>query len=407
MLLLPLLSSAFAWTSIQEQFQSTIQKVEQMVWNSEASALVQRYGLDLVNVTWEDTGRSKGSAYGPNISDMTIGVRDSWGNLHPMPVIRFDNYTDKTGDLSPWKFGLRVGNEKGHGLYNISLAQFLQSPRSYLHNASSWAGYNRSLWAERDTHVLVSAQACFLPIPREGSATFTPVLYNYQSYPGNPAVLAITATREGTSAQVIENDGGYLSEVLTFNQNGMSAPFTAMRLSDFQAQGGDAISSGDPSDPSLNVVLMIQVPLKQKAPPVMANDYDSYGGYGMNEMAAAPMAASKSAQRSDVETAVVGHGPVEGPFNEINYLSIERDTRFPVRVTVQFYKATSNGVVTDADIRSIRQQIDRVYANTDWVGSLVTEGYTGRPTEWTQQPQPQPRPNPQWADSYWNWMKTN
>ncbi len=408
MLMLPLLSSAFAWTSVQDQFQSTIQRVEQMVWNNEAAALVARHGLDLVNVTWEDTGRSKGSAYGPNISDMTIGVRDAWGTMHPMPVIRFDNYTDKTGDISPWNFGLRVGNEKGYSLSSISLAQFLQSPRSYLHNSSSWAGYNRSLWAERDSHVLVSAQACFLPIPREGSATFTPVLYNYQSYPGNPAVLAITATREGTSAQVIENDGGYLSEVLTFNQNGMSAPFTAMRLTDFQAQGGDAISSGDPSDPGLNVVLMIQVPLKQKAPPPQpAYDYDDYGGYGAAEMSAAPMAAQSKSARSDVETAVVGHGPVEGPFNEMNYLPIERDSRFPVRVTVQFYKATSNGVVTDADIAAIRAQIDRVYANSDWVGSLVTQGYTGRPTEWTQQPQPQPRPNPQWADSYWSWMKTN
>lgn len=405
MLMLPLLSSAFAWTSIQDQFQSTIQKVEQMVWDGEASALVARYGLDLVNVTWEDTGRSKGSVYGPNISDMTIGVRDSWGSLHPMPVIRFDNYSDKTGDISPWNFGLRVGNEKGRSLYNVSLASFLQSPRSYLHNSSSWAGYNHSLWAERDSHVLVSAQACFLPIPREGSATFTPVLYNYQSYPGNPAVLAITATREGTSAQVIENDGGYLSEVLTFNQNGMSAPFTAMRLSDFQAQGGDALSNGNPSDPGLNVVLMIQVPLKQKAPPSQYNYGYAEESADMAMPSAAPMAAKSS--RSDVETAVVGHGPVEGPFNEINHLSIERDSRFPVRVTVQFYKATSNGVVSDADIRAIRAQIDRVYASSDWVGSLVTEGWTGRPTESYTYPQATPAPNAQWADSYWSWMKTN
>ena len=57
-----------------------------------------------------------------------------------------------------------------------------------------------SLLAEnRDSHVLVSAQACFLPIPPDGIAEFNPVLFNYQSYAGDPAVLTILATREGTS----------------------------------------------------------------------------------------------------------------------------------------------------------------------------------------------------------------
>ena len=75
-------------------------------------------------------------------------------------------------------------------------------------------------------------------------------------------------------------------------------------------------------------------------------------------------------------------------------------------MTVQFYKATSNGVVSEADIREVRRQIDRVYSDAAYVGSLVTEGYTGRPTEWVQ-PQPYRRPvpteNAQWADPFWNW----
>jgi hypothetical protein len=359
-------------------------------------------------VTWEDTGRSKNSVWGNNITDMTIGVRDVNNQLHPMPVVRFDNYNDKTADISPDDFFMRVGNERGRSLSPISLSQLLQSPRSYLHNPNSWTGYSHSLWSGRDSHVLVSAQACFLPIPREGQATFTPVLYNYQSYAGNPAVLTITATREGTSMQVVQNEGGYMSEALTFNQNGERAPFTAMRLTDFQAQGGDAVSSGSSYDPGLNVVLVVQVPLKQKAPPPPV--YGGYGGYAEYDDApamAAPMAESSKSARSDVENAVVGHGEVEGYYPEIDGLSIERDPNYPVRVTVQFYKATSKGVASEADIRAIRAQIDRVYANADFVGSLVTEGYTGRPTE-SYYPVPRPpAPNPTWADSYWSWMKPN
>ena len=55
---------------------STISIVESMVRQPQARRLARRNGLSLINVSWEDTGRSKDSSSGPNISDMTIGVRD-------------------------------------------------------------------------------------------------------------------------------------------------------------------------------------------------------------------------------------------------------------------------------------------------------------------------------------------
>lgn len=400
--------------SVTSAFNSAISRVESMVWDQGVTQMVSRYGLTAVNVTWEDTGRYKGSVYGPNISDMTIGVRDARGALHPMPVVRFDNYTDTTGDIDPSRFWLRVGNEDGRALKNVSLAQLLKSPRAYMHDPSSWTGGRSSLWAARDTNVIVSAQACFLPIPRSGQAEFTPVIYNYQSAPGNPAVLTIVATREGTSMQVVENRGGYLSEVLYFNDDGERAPFVAERLSDFQAHGGDETTPGWAvnEDSGADVVLVIQVPLKQRE--VVNHGWASEGYGGIADMPmAAPSSASEASkslrqERSDVEVAVVGHGDTEGVYDEFGDLSIERDTRFPVRVTVQFYKATSNGVVSERDIADIRAQIDRVYANASWVGSLVTDGYTGRTTEWVQ-PQPQPRRPPAetatWAEPTWSWMK--
>jgi hypothetical protein len=398
-MLLPLALIATALASVADDraYEAAIAQVEAMVWNPSATALVQREGLSLVNVTWEDTGRSKGSVWGPNISDMTIGVRDTSGALHPMPVMRFDNFNDVTADLDPDRFWLRVGNARGRPLHAASLTEVLQTTRSFLHDPASWKGWRSSLWAERDTHVLVSAQACFLPVPRSGEATFTPVIYNYQSYPDNPAVLTILATREGTSIQVVENESGYMSEVLTFNEDGQRAPFTAARFSDYVAQGGDDTygSVSAAAEDSLNVVLLIQVPLKQK-------EIARWQGY-MDDMAmeAAPSAAGMaSSARSDVETAVIGHGETEGPFEEIAGLAIERDPTFPVRVTVQFYKATSNGVVSAADVAAVRRQIDRVYADGDYVGSLVTQGHTGRPTEWIPEVS---QPEPHWSNGTWGW----
>jgi hypothetical protein len=399
-----LVSPAFAWSPWTSAFHDTIARVEGMVHDGETNRLANRHGLRVLNVTWEDTGRYKGSAVGPNISDMTIGVRDANDALHPMPVFRFDNFRDKTADLASDDFWLRVGNERGRSLRTITLADLLQDTRRYLHDPSSWAGGRGSLWSDRDREVLVSAQACFLPIPKSGEATFTPVLYNYQSYPGNPAVLAIVATREGTSMQVVQNEGGYLSQELYFNEDGDRAPFTAERASDWQGGGGGSAAASD--DSGLNVVLLIQVPLKQR------ELRRSYGDWGLDEsMGGSSAMSAPMAEKSDVENAVVSHGPVEGPFTEIDDLAIERDTRFPVRVTVQFYKATSNGVVTDADVRAIRRQIDRVYASSDWVGSLVTEGHTGRSTEWYPQAQPTwTEPDDggaNWADPFWTWHKAN
>lgn len=202
---------------------------------------------------------------------------------------------------------------------------------------------------------------------------------------GNPAVLTIVATREGTSLQIVDNSADYMSGVLYFNQEGERAPFTVTRLSGFKAKGGDGThgSVAAASEDGLNTVLVAQVPLKVKAPPAR-----SWGG-PLDDLMMEEGVESRSV--GDVETAVIGHGEVEGLFKELAGLSIERDPRFPVRVTVQLYQATSNGVVGDDDVARLRAQIDRIYAEGDYVGSLVTTAPTGRPTDWRSD-------EPVWAD---------
>ena len=111
---------------------------------------------------------------------------------------------------------------------------------------------------------------------------------------------------------------------------------------------------------------------------------------------------SAPASARGMEQAVIGHGAVEGPFTEINELRIERDTSLPIRVTVQFYQATDTGTLTDADAAHLRAQIDRVYADASFVGSLVTEGHTDRPTEWMEPPA-----TANWATPTWGWLEAH
>jgi hypothetical protein len=374
-----------------------------MVGDKHVRQLAQRFGLDVVDVTWEDTGRFQNSAVGDNISDMTIQVQYP-ANQGPglrlacMPVIRAPNFRDLTCDIPPELFYLLVGNQRGDAqLSKLTLRDFLGDLRQYLHDPTSWRGRRRSLLAPRDTHVLVSAQACFLPIPPDGVATFNPVLFNYQSEAGDPAVLTILATREGTSVTVIDNQRDAFEadsswgQRLFFHQNGQRASLTGQRQSDFvKAAPSEATAASSPATGNgdgLNMVLVVQVPLKQKPRPKPEPIEDR----GWEMMCFSECAAS------DVEAAVIGHGELEGPFTEIDGLPIRRDERFPIRVTVQFYKATSNGVVSAEDMRQIAEQLARVYREADFVGSLVTDGPTGRPTEHAG---PRQAP-PDWWESFW------
>ena len=390
-------------------YAQAVHSAESMAYDPVAQALASLYGMDLLNVTWEDTGRYKNSAVGPNISDMTIQVelkdpKTGLRDLHLMPVLRYPNFADLTADLRPEDFRLLVGNETGDSLVDIDLKTFLQRPGDYLTDPESWRGGPESLLArQRDSHVLVSAQACFLPIPSGGEAVFNPVLFNYQSSEGNPAVLTILATREGTSVTIIDNQrdgfesGGFWGQRLFFNQSGERASLTGKRLSDWEVenQADDSGESTSPDNPvveaadetGLNMVLLIQVPLK----------HESFYRDMMVGESADMMNEKAIESAAGVEEAVIGHGPVEGPFTEIDGLDIERDPDFPIRVTVQFYMATEDGLVTDQDIRKLARQIERIYEDADYVGSLVVQGPTGRPTEYNgSKIEP-----PNWWEAFW------
>src|SRR5262249_20207474 len=120
---------------------------------------------------------------------------------------------------------------------------------------------------------------------------FNPVLFNYQSAPGSPAVLTIVASREGTSMTVIENrreDATFQGwgQELYFNDAGYRSELTAERRSDVSAriaaQGGPR-SEADRSalGKGADMLAIIQVPLVHQQrgvlggmPPAGAKDGD-------------------------------------------------------------------------------------------------------------------------------------
>jgi hypothetical protein len=402
---LALLPLAAAARPAPAPYDDVVSRVASMVSDAGAQRLAAAHGLQILNVLWEDTGRWQGSSVGPNITDVTIEVVSGEGRgrrLALMPVIRPPNFSDRTADVRLDRIFVRVGNEReGAPDRVLTLRDLLADPARWLSVPGRGQIVGGSLLAPRDTHALVCAQAAFLPVPRRGAATFHPVVFNYQSTAGSPTVLTILVTRQGTSLTVVDNARDTVSgaaswgQRLFFNAAGQRAPLTAERLSDVVERGatanGEAASSlGEDA----NLLLLVQVPLRhrevRRAPPAPLQEAAP---------SAPPAAASKAARdRSDLEVAVLGHGALEGPFTELADLAIERDPRFPVRVTVQFYQATSSAELRGADVARLAALVEKVYARGDWVGSLVVPGPgdARRPTAWDGASPPPG--DPSWRD---------
>ena len=190
-----------------------------------------------------------------------------------MPVLRFPNFADRTADVKLDQIWVRTGNQRdGAGEEVVTLRDLLASPARYLSLPGHGAIRGGTLLAPRDSHALVSAQAAFLPVPHGARATFHPVIFNYQSTAGHPAVLSILVTRQGTSMSIVDNGRDQLGtgswgQRLFFNAGGQRAPLTAERRSDVEAGGatmnGEAAASlGEDA----NLLLLIQVPLRVERP---------------------------------------------------------------------------------------------------------------------------------------------
>lgn len=237
------------------------------------------HGLSVMSVAWEDTGRSHGSAMGPNISDVTIEVYDDATGRRPephlLPVIRHPNFRDVTADVPADRFSIRVGNAGSGSPRTVPLAQVIAGLSGYLSDRSSVFGERDDFSDRRDTPYLVSAQFVFVPLSESGVATFTPHIFNYTSRPGRPAVLTLVATREGTSITVIENtreDWGGRGQTLYFSASGINALYTAERRTSVVArvESGELDLTADPTllDQNADVMLIVQVPVRTVPPPL-------------------------------------------------------------------------------------------------------------------------------------------
>jgi hypothetical protein len=360
-------------------------------------------------------------------------------------------------------------------LKSISLA-------NYLKDISEYTGLTKSLYCpDRDSHALVSAQSCFLPVPpKQPPAVYfgaTPQvqdptkfyvnIFNYQSTANESAVLAIVATSKGTSAQLLLSSYGsvYAGQKLYFNSNGSKHAFLAQRLTYDRILRGekDLTKPMTAEEKQNNAIVVIQVPLKRisnqpsgslfssafgsstlstpipsaatfgsgadedpfikyyqgiptfsspsatitpyqpqtqkisgtsyNQPKVDDGAYSPFGvasasskkpptaffGFGATQNAThQPLQPMKSPfiykkPSVDVENAIISLAESEGLFPSLAGKAVERDERYPVRVTIQWYKVTSSGKVSTEVVDEIHQQMQTAKSQADFWGSLVVD----------------------------------
>ncbi|OQS04591.1 hypothetical protein THRCLA_20842 [Thraustotheca clavata] len=347
--------------AIKTKNESTLDKVAKMVSDPNAIRYAKEHGLDIMNIAWEDCARYKNSCWGPCISDMTLVVQNTW-----MPVIRVPNFSDPIMSIPSSKITLTVGNQSPNQstpLQKISLQEYLETIDQYTELE------NPMYVPDRDHQAVVSTQTCFLPI-EDDMVDFHVGLYNYQSTDVNPTVLVLVCNEAGTSAQII----GSSTSTLYANDHGTKHTFVAERLSRDRAARGVVESSKEMTqeEEARNYIMIIQIPIRR---PVQ----NMYQGrqlrcqYVEENSDSDYESDSDESDGDDVEDAMVSLGEAKGPFPTFHqHRNVQRNPDFPIRVTIQFYKATSNGVISENTMQNIAHKMDQVKENATWWGSLVT-----------------------------------
>jgi hypothetical protein len=320
-----------------------VQTIARLDHDPTSAAGLHALGLHLTHVCCEDSVHTRGPARGTSISDTTIQVVSRRQGQHfatSMPALRFPDFADRSVDVPLAAIRLQVGNHRGEPLRTIGLHEYLGDLRSHLGRPDSWAGSATSLLAASDHHVQLRAQACHLPVSRTGLTTFTPVVFNTRARPGAPAELAILATPDGTSATIVDNQrngirlGRRPGQHLFHNNNGQRQTFT----------------SPAPGHPAL---VLIQVPLRQPPPPP-----DPYANWDI-----LPREPERGTRK--VDPIVIDPHTFEGPFIEIAGLTIERDERHPITVTVHFYQPTHEPELHEQALLELAAQLERIYTTKD------------------------------------------
>jgi hypothetical protein len=232
------------------------------------------------------------------------------------------------------------------------------------------------LYCDNHPHALVQSQACILKTPRGSThVDFAVRARNYQSTDHSSAVLIFLVSSMGVRAFL---PNGAVTSLMNA-VDGKEAWFRATGLSTVRGTGG-AVSASEMTQAErlTNMFLVVQVPLVHTPRPAETD-------YFMGVAECSVMCAMPTTRRDrGTDMAKISSGSATGKsdtgFSSMRNHNLRVDARFPVRITIQYYRIDVNGITSD-DCADIAAQLRGIESKSVAHGSLVTEPMGHRTTE--------------------------
>jgi len=239
-------------------------------------------------VSWDDTSRGtvggKLSCWGSNITDTRLKSRDG----QPLFTLRSDNWNERLGQVASREVALIVGSHVAGGgaLAPVTLRDFLRSAGSF----GKYAGLPAKVDLSNETldaKCSIRFQTTFLPVSDDcGSMHFATEAYNYCTLSDDdPRNLVLLCTSQGVAVQ---QDGAGakrlfhhgVDEASLIHRYWLEAERSRHRVGGAQQETeeerADALQRGKATASIIgtrgmgtrfNVLMTIQVPLRQKPKP--------------------------------------------------------------------------------------------------------------------------------------------
>lgn len=347
---------------------------------SSMRAQVERFGLELVKVSWDDASRgwtSSGSlsCWGSNIADVRMATKSN----QAVYIIRHSNMGDSLVLRDLKDIYLVVGNavpSKNKSFHSEPAPDVLRTAKHYQH-----AGINiRSLYQKTtDTKVSVRYTVVFV---REDEEITTSV-YNYHTTsPEDPQNILVYSCAQGTSfdqdsvgaqrlfLQQVDESGrvskSWLQARGSHVKVGQASAHETQASAQVAASQGSAyaVRIGTNPKPRFNTIVLMQLPLQQKRRfktrgsnvlgnmPVLKSAPAAACApvLGAGTTSAARMSAS-SVEMKDWKGVAAGNTP------------LTRHPKTHPTVTIITFYAVKGGVPTEADVQAALDELKQNYGD--------------------------------------------
>jgi huntingtin len=343
-------------------------------------------------ISWDDVSRdvlTNGtmSCWGENISDTRLVARDG----RPLFTVRTPNLNEHLGVVGARDLAVVAHNAAGD-LEPMLLSSLLQNIGK--HGAYAGLDPSLNLFDEAlDSKISLRLQTTFLPLaPNQQALEFAPEVRNYQTRsPSDPRNLLLLCTTQGVFVQQSDVD---------FTRLYAHAPYGASSGASrhwFEAERSTHVVGGEQRESNqeredafsrnkatgsvigtrgmgvrFNVLMTIQIPLAQLAPPRVTTGASSQRFRSLSGSHQAAIPAQVISTRPGISNAArVSLGTKHDDWRGLGVRTPRRHATEHITATIVTYNTTAGGVPSAEDVLAATQDLDAIYAGCASQGELA------------------------------------